>query len=264
MYCKECGKQISEDSKFCRYCGTKQDGELSPDDFTVVNHPKDINVNISFGKKEKIDKVNSVSEINPDKPKYDESYEREIEATIVGVIIIIINFVVLIVKNNSGQTDSSIFYPLLVIINLLWRIIVTVWVVNIANRQNRNAGGWGVFAFFIPNLALIIIGLLKKLRVEDGKNDNSLTIDKNQKEEVSATAEENFSDIEYSEGIPKNKFDIILGSYIITKITYSDGITGNIMQGKSTGKYFYLNVLNGKNYCKDKEDCIYQLYEWIK
>lgn len=25
MYCKECGKQIANDSKFCPYCGTKLD-----------------------------------------------------------------------------------------------------------------------------------------------------------------------------------------------------------------------------------------------
>lgn len=25
MYCKKCGKQISDDSKFCRYCGSEQD-----------------------------------------------------------------------------------------------------------------------------------------------------------------------------------------------------------------------------------------------
>lgn len=25
MYCKKCGKQISDDSRFCRYCGSEQD-----------------------------------------------------------------------------------------------------------------------------------------------------------------------------------------------------------------------------------------------
>lgn len=24
MYCKNCGKQIDDDSKFCNYCGTEQ------------------------------------------------------------------------------------------------------------------------------------------------------------------------------------------------------------------------------------------------
>jgi purine-cytosine permease-like protein len=36
-------------------------------------------------------------------------------------------------------------------------------VVNIAKKQNRNTFYWGVFAFFLPYLAMIIIGLLKKL-----------------------------------------------------------------------------------------------------
>lgn len=46
---------------------------------------------------------------------------------------------------------------------MFWRIFVTIWIVKIAKRQNRNTTGWGVFAFLIPNLALIIIGLLRKL-----------------------------------------------------------------------------------------------------
>ena len=28
MYCKKCGKQISDDSKFCRYCGSEQDSSV--------------------------------------------------------------------------------------------------------------------------------------------------------------------------------------------------------------------------------------------
>ena len=43
------------------------------------------------------------------------------------------------------------------------RIIVTSWVANIAKRQNRNKFSWGTFAFFLPSVALIVIGTQKKL-----------------------------------------------------------------------------------------------------
>jgi len=43
------------------------------------------------------------------------------------------------------------------------RIIATLWVIEIAKRQNRKTIGWGTIAFFSPSIALIIIGQLKKL-----------------------------------------------------------------------------------------------------
>ncbi len=32
MYCKHCGKEIADDSKFCQHCGEKQDVSLTIDD----------------------------------------------------------------------------------------------------------------------------------------------------------------------------------------------------------------------------------------
>lgn len=29
MYCKNCGKQIADDSKFCKYCGTLVDDSMT-------------------------------------------------------------------------------------------------------------------------------------------------------------------------------------------------------------------------------------------
>lgn len=66
--------------------------------------------------------------------------------------------------------------------------------------------------------------------------------------------------IEFFEGTPEEKFDILLGSYIKTRITFSNGQSDYIMQGKNTGKYFYLHSLNGRTYAKNKADCINQLY----
>ncbi|MBI9067577.1 MAG: zinc ribbon domain-containing protein [Salinivirgaceae bacterium] len=40
MYCKECGKQIDEDSKFCSFCGAKQTFIESNKvrSITILNH----------------------------------------------------------------------------------------------------------------------------------------------------------------------------------------------------------------------------------
>jgi hypothetical protein len=69
-----------------------------------------------------------------------------------------------------------------------------------------------------------------------------------------------FSNLDYTEGLSENKYDIILGSYIQTLINYSNGQSGYIMQGKLTGSYFYLHSIDGRTYLESKEECIHQLY----
>jgi hypothetical protein len=51
------------------------------------------------------------------------------------------------------------------IIGLIIRIIITVYCVNKAKRLNRNTWGWGLFAFFIPIIALIWIQFMKPIEV---------------------------------------------------------------------------------------------------
>lgn len=70
------------------------------------------------------------------------------------------------------------------IISLVLRIIFTVWVVNIAKRQNRPETQWGFSGFIFPSFTLIIIGLSKKLN-KDLQNDQiPNTTDYNQQEFV--------------------------------------------------------------------------------
>jgi hypothetical protein len=71
---------------------------------------------------------------------------------------------------------------------------------------------------------------------------------------------DNYKSISSQEGVPEQKIDLILGSHDKVKIFYSDSKTGYIYKGKLTGKYYYLHKLYGKTYCKDKDDCIFQLY----
>lgn len=47
MYCKHCGKEISDDSKFCQYCGGKQDVNYStPNSIHNNNDDKDKKVKV--------------------------------------------------------------------------------------------------------------------------------------------------------------------------------------------------------------------------
>ena len=99
---------------------------------------------------------------------YDPTYKKETDATFAGIFILIIPIVISltgIIKFNDRESYEQarmwIGLSLLVV-----RICVTIWVVNIANRQNRNSSSWGWFAFFLPGIALIVIGQLKKLRLE--------------------------------------------------------------------------------------------------
>ena len=40
MYCKNCGKEIADDSKFCQYCGTAQQQVQVNEPTQVVEQPK--------------------------------------------------------------------------------------------------------------------------------------------------------------------------------------------------------------------------------
>jgi len=110
--------------------------------------------------------------------KYDLAYEKETDATVFGILLIIFSVILSLTGAITFETIESYNQgrAIIAIISLVLRIAITVWVVNIATRQNRNSTGWGWFAFFFPLLALIVIGLLKKLRLkielDDSLSDN--------------------------------------------------------------------------------------------
>ena len=52
-------------------------------------------------------------------------------------------------------------YAFIQIIFFVIRIIITVYCIDKAKELNRSRIGWGIFAFFIPILALIWIQFMK-------------------------------------------------------------------------------------------------------
>jgi tetratricopeptide (TPR) repeat protein len=100
--------------------------------------------------------------------KYDMTYAKETECTFWGIVIMVVSFIAGYgIKNNedilNAIEDGGIVAVW--ILSFIIRIIVSRYVYLIANRQNRNTIGWGLFAFFCPELSMIIIGQLKKLRL---------------------------------------------------------------------------------------------------
>jgi len=97
--------------------------------------------------------------------KYDDSYDKEIFALFIGVIILLYNIAVIAewvtFKKEAERTA--------LIIMTIVRVIAAVWVATIAKSQNRTPAIWAIFAFFLPPIALIIIGLTNKKWIEKEK-----------------------------------------------------------------------------------------------
>ena len=115
-------------------------------------------------------------------PLYDSNYQKETEATIVGIILFFTPVIIaatgfLKFDNLESYNDAKIWVA---ISSLTIRIVVTIWVVGIAERQNRSSNNWGWFTFLLPSIALIIIGQLRKLRLKMNI-DNSLSIEQQTK-----------------------------------------------------------------------------------
>jgi len=131
--------------------------------------------------------------------KYDLTYEKESEATALGITLLVIPIALQlsgVIKFDSTESYNQA-RAVFMMFSLFFRIAITFWVVHIASRQNRNSTGWGWFAFFLPSIALIIIGQLKKLRLKI-ELDGSLPIPQ-QISILFTKANELFSDNRYSE-----------------------------------------------------------------
>ena len=62
-------------------------------------------------------------------------------------------------------------YAGLKVIYFVARIAITIYCVNKAGKLNRSKGGWGVFGFLLPILALIWIQFMKPKMVWDDQSE---------------------------------------------------------------------------------------------
>jgi zinc-ribbon domain len=196
MFCKSCGRQIDNDSSFCSFCGTKQSADLKPQVQADTNQSNNTTQKIYSNE---TNFNNSPSIVR--QPKYDPTYKKEDDAMTFGIILLVIALIFAIVGPIKFEDRESYgqFRAVTAIVSLILRIGVTIWVVNIAKRQNRETFGWGLFAFLLPSIALIVIATRKKLfanvQIVDG-------LDSEQNSKIlSDKAQEFYNESKYSESI---------------------------------------------------------------
>ena len=160
MFCKECGMEIDNDSKFCIFCGTK----LFATTTSKWQTTSVINTEQSMGNFNASDSKNPFngkpSEEKIIEERYDRSYKGDATASWMSFIVLLVNATF---HALAGKLYDETLEVVSAIILVLWWVISIFWTVDIAKRQNRNTIAWGIFAFFLPYLSLIIIGMLKKL-----------------------------------------------------------------------------------------------------
>ena len=309
MYCKKCGKEIDDDSVFCSYCGVRQSAKLfgesqvnlnsstvteidsvdskNNNDPTPESRSQNVNVSISF-KKPGINR----NESSRKSEKYDLSYKKESEATVVGILLMVANLLLLIFVRFEDEYSQQVFAAIFALGSLVLRIFITVWCVNIARRQNRDSIGWGIFAFFTPTLALIIIGLLRKLYKEIPQTNIRYKQQKSQSQvnngfvDAEDAKRDECLDIGYEDfitlegyNIDQNELDkmgyIVASTENVTSfwnsgrkditIKFSDEKTGTLYFSESYTKY-YIKRRNGywQYYYKNKTAAIKALYIYLR
>lgn len=123
------------------------------------------NKNARIHKTERIEEHNFPIAVIADQTKYDRRYSKEVDASAVGFLFLAIPLLFIITGGVDLPNEQAyqIFYVLASIATVVVRILATIWVMAIAGRQNRNSTAWGVLAFIVPSIALIIIGQTRKL-----------------------------------------------------------------------------------------------------
>lgn len=97
--------------------------------------------------------------------KYDLNYERDFSPTLVGITMVIFLLQHYFININDGSNGNLYLNDAVFsIVSFVVRVVVTIWVHSISYKLNRNTIGWSIFAFFLPSIALIVIGFQRKLK----------------------------------------------------------------------------------------------------
>ncbi|HEX8335004.1 MAG TPA: zinc ribbon domain-containing protein [Segetibacter sp.] len=101
---------------------------------------------------------------------YDESYQRDFMPAVFGSLLILASILTYFMGNSNGYELSSEDYlfeqkkrQYLSIASVVIRIVVAMWVANIATFRNRNSTGWLFLGFFFPGITLVVLSFKKKL-----------------------------------------------------------------------------------------------------
>ncbi len=92
---------------------------------------------------------------------YDPTYEKEKDNVSFGLGLMLLGIFFIPLLYIIAEDYAAVY-----IVLFLARILLSIYIIQIAGRLNRNQVGWGIFGFFFPAFALIIIGLLKKKMIK--------------------------------------------------------------------------------------------------
>lgn len=134
-----------------------------------IKAKNDKELDISFQTQSEIENsyVGRLPYLPPKPPKKDN------DAVIVGIILVIVQFVIVAYAANSPEVEwSELFYSskedyyfLTLPLFIAFRILVAFWINNIVQRKKLGATfGWIVFSLFLPGISLIISGSFNKRR----------------------------------------------------------------------------------------------------
>lgn len=136
MYCKHCGKVITDDSQYCRYCGGKQDSTNldthNDDDTTTKNEESPIKIKV-YKKKEPIiiDKTAVADKLTA-------CFKELIMIAMtvcIGFVLAIISWAILVGDNKSGEFGR--WCTAIILLSVVVRYIVKLakWVSKNQSKQ---------------------------------------------------------------------------------------------------------------------------------
>ena len=146
MYCKRCGKEIADDSKFCQHCGGKQeDSFASPANNAVKSEePK---------KQEKVIKMPTI------KTNLSDNQKKWIGLYVVWALL---NFIFIFIKGTDGDS-SRCFFPFQA------SLLGNTW-----DLENYDFSEFLVYAILLPLIVFFIYKYKDKSRKRSNGNGSNL------------------------------------------------------------------------------------------
>ena len=97
--------------------------------------------------------------------QYDNNYTQNTAAAFIGIIFFVVPILFIIFSLLTYALDDGLKEFIVTLIGgaLVTRLISIVWVVKLANEQNRNKYFWAILAVMLPGSTLFMIGNTNKI-----------------------------------------------------------------------------------------------------
>jgi hypothetical protein len=94
-----------------------------------------------------------------------QNYQRNEEASFAGIFCLVVPviFTYFCIADNVFFDAFNIYLNIMITGGLVFRVIATNWVGNIAQEQNRSVKSWQVLAMIFPSISLITLGYSQRL-----------------------------------------------------------------------------------------------------